>query len=81
IIYHILVKKYFIDDLYDVIFVNILLAISNFLWKVVDIFIIDKTVVNGTSNLIYHTGDSYRKIQIGYLLDYAFVIIVGVLLF
>ena len=81
IIYYILVKKYFIDVLYDVIFVNIFLAISNFLWKVVDIFIIDKTVVNGTSSLIYHTGDSFRKIQRGYLFDYAFVMMVSVLLF
>ncbi|AIT09499.1 NADH:ubiquinone oxidoreductase subunit L [Candidatus Francisella endociliophora] len=81
IVYHILVKKYFIDTLYDVIFVSIFLAISNFLWKAVDIFIIDKTVVHGTSNLIYHTGDSFRKIQRGYLFDYAFVMMVGVLLF
>ncbi|XSZ47346.1 hypothetical protein ACP8HZ_00560 [Francisella noatunensis] len=81
IVYHILVKKYFIDTLYDVVFVNIFLAISTFLWKAVDIFIIDKTIVHGTSSLIYHTGDSFRKIQRGYLFDYAFVMMVGVLLF
>jgi NADH-quinone oxidoreductase subunit L len=81
IVYHILVKKYFIDALYDVVFVAIFLAISNFLWKVIDIFIIDKAVVQGTSSLIYHTGDSFRKIQRGYLFDYAFVLMIGVLLF
>jgi NADH-quinone oxidoreductase subunit L len=81
IIYHILVKKYFIDTLYDVVFVNIFLAISNFLWKVIDIFIIDKTVVHGTSNLIYYAGDNFRKVQRGYLFDYAFVMLIGVLLF
>ncbi|MDE4944826.1 NADH-quinone oxidoreductase subunit L, partial [Francisella tularensis subsp. holarctica] len=32
IIYHLLVKKYFIEALYDVIFVNIFLALSIFLW-------------------------------------------------
>lgn len=81
IIYHILVKKYFIDTLYDVIFVRIFLFVSTFLWKAIDIFIIDKTVVHGTSNLIYQTGDNFRKVQRGYLFDYAFVMIVGVLLF
>ncbi|MDE4972184.1 NADH-quinone oxidoreductase subunit L, partial [Francisella tularensis subsp. holarctica] len=78
IIYHILVNKYFIDALYDVLFVNIFFAISNFFLKVVDIFIIDKTVENGTSNVIYHTGDSVRKIQRGYLGDYALVMMGGV---
>lgn len=81
IIYHILVKKYFIDTLYDVVFVRIFLFVSTFLWKAIDIFIIDKTVVHGTSNLIYQTGDNFRKVQRGYLFDYAFVMIVGVLLF
>ena len=81
IIYHILVKKYFVDTLYDVVFVRIFLCVSTFLWKVIDIFIIDKTLVHGTSNLIYQAGDNLRKIQRGYLFDYAFVMMVGVLLF
>ncbi|MFC4892974.1 NADH-quinone oxidoreductase subunit L [Pseudofrancisella aestuarii] len=81
IFYHILVKKYFIDFLYDVVFAKAFLLISAFLWKVIDIFIIDKTIVHGSSNLIYQTGDSFRKLQRGYLFDYAFVMMVGVLLF
>ncbi|QIV95444.1 NADH dehydrogenase subunit L [Allofrancisella inopinata] len=81
VIYHILVRKYFIDFLYDVVFVRIFLCISAFLWKVVDIFIIDKTIVHGTSNLIYQTGDNFRKVQRGYVYDYAFIMIIGVLLF
>ena len=81
IVYHILVKKYFIDYLYDVIFVKIFLALAYFLWRAIDVFIIDKTIVHGTSNLIYKTGDSFRKLQRGYLFDYAFVMMVGVLLF
>ncbi|AJC48514.1 NADH-quinone oxidoreductase subunit L [Allofrancisella guangzhouensis] len=79
--YHVLVRKYFIDFLYDVIFVRIFLCISAFLWKVVDIFVIDKTIVHGTSNLIYQTGDSFRKVQRGYVYDYAFIMIIGVLSF
>ena len=81
IVYHILVKKYFLDYLYDVCFVKAFLWVSVFLWKFIDIFVIDKTVVHGTSNLIYQTGDSFRKFQRGYLFDYAFVMMVGVLLF
>ena len=46
VIYHILVKKYFVDFVYDVVLVKIFLFISVFLWKVVDIFIIDKTIVH-----------------------------------
>jgi NADH-quinone oxidoreductase subunit L len=81
IIYHLLVKKYFVDYIFDVIFVKIFLALSYFLWRVIDVFIIDKVVVHGTSNLIYKTGDNFRKMQRGYLFDYAFVMMVGVLLF
>jgi NADH-quinone oxidoreductase subunit L len=81
IVYNILVKKYFVDYIYDVVIVKIFLFISVFLWKVVDIFIIDKTIVHGTSSLIYRTGDSFRKAQRGYLFDYVFVMVVGVVLF
>ena len=81
VIYHILVKKYFIDFLYEVVFVRIFLYVSAFLWKVFEIAIIDKMLVHGMSSLIYRVGDSFRKIQRGYLFDYAFVMILGVLLF
>ena len=81
VIYHILVKKYFIDILYDEIFVKIFLTISCALWKFVDVLLIDKTLVHGTSGAIYCVGDRLRKLQRGYLYDYAFVMMIGVLIF
>jgi len=80
-IYFIIVKKYFFDILYDVIFVRIFLTISHILWYVIDVYIVDKICVQGISKTIYNTGNSLTKTQRGYLFDYALVMMLGVLVF
>ncbi|WP_116964509.1 NADH-quinone oxidoreductase subunit L [Fastidiosibacter lacustris] len=79
ILHYVLVKKYFIDELYDLVFVKGTRLLSKFLWVVVDIFMIDKIAVQGSANLIYFTGKKLTKVQRGYLFDYALVLLIGVL--
>lgn len=78
VLHYVLVKKYFIDGLYDLVFTKGTILLSKFLWYVVDIFIVDKVAVHGTSALIYGTGEKLRKVQRGYIFDYALVLIIGV---
>ena len=79
IIHFILVKKYFIEYFYDIVFVKGLLLLSKFFWVVIDIFIIDKIAVHGSAKLIHLTGNTLRKMQRGYIFDYALVLLIGVL--
>ncbi|WP_119343657.1 NADH-quinone oxidoreductase subunit L [Facilibium subflavum] len=78
ILHYVLVKKYFIDGLYDVFFVKGSVLLSKILWVVIDIFMIDKVAVHGSAGLIYFTGKKLRKLQRGYIFDYALVLLIGV---
>ena len=80
LIYYILDKKYFIDGLYDVVFRQGTILLSKFCWYVIDMFIIDRMIVTGVSNVIYSLGSKLRKFQRGYLFDYALVLIIGLVL-
>ena len=79
ILHYILIKKYFIDGLYDLIFVKGVLLLSKFLWIVIDVVMIDKVAVGGAASMIYCTGKKLTKLQRGYLFDYALVMLIGVL--
>ena len=79
VLHYILVRKYFINCLYDFIFVKGTLFLSKFLWVFIDILIIDKVAVSGTANMIYCIGKKLTKLQRGYLFDYALVLLIGML--
>jgi NADH-quinone oxidoreductase subunit L len=79
IAHYILVKKYFIDNLYDIVFVKGVVNLSKFCWHVIDIFIIDNLIVKGTTNLLVLTGKVLKKSQRGYLFDYTFVLLLGII--
>ncbi len=79
ILHHILVKKYFIDGLYELVFVKGVILLAKFFWIVIDIFLIDKVLVHGSAGAIYLTGKKLRKVQRGYIYDYALVLLIGVI--
>ncbi|MBK2125625.1 NADH-quinone oxidoreductase subunit L [Fangia hongkongensis] len=79
ILHHILVKKYFIDGLYELVFVKGVILLAKFFWVVIDIFLIDKVIVHGSAGAIYLTGKKLRKVQRGYIYDYALVLLIGVI--
>ena len=78
--YWFLVKKYLIDDLYDLVIGRLGWALSQVLWKLVDVLIIDKTLVHGSANLISALGKKFKKLQTGYLYHYSFVMFFAVVL-
>ncbi|MBU2226495.1 MAG: NADH-quinone oxidoreductase subunit L [Proteobacteria bacterium] len=75
-LYHWVHNKYFVDELYDFLFVRGILKAGAFLLKVVDEWIIEG-LVNGTADWARRAGDRLRQVETGYVQEYAFGIIVG----
>jgi NADH-quinone oxidoreductase subunit L len=71
-------NKYWIDELYDVLFVNSIVRFSRFLWRSFDELVVDGAV-NGSAWLVRTWGTGLRWIQTGLVKDYALSILVGVL--
>jgi NADH-quinone oxidoreductase subunit L len=75
--YSILVRKYYIDEIYDaVIVLPILEASREFLWKFVDTIMIDGAV-NGVGKIVRGSASGLRHMQTGYVRTYAGWILFG----
>jgi NADH-quinone oxidoreductase subunit L len=75
--YTLVLHKYFIDELYNTVFVAPLLWIStNVLWHVVDEGAIDGTV-NGVARGMRESGSQLREIQSGNARSYATWVVIG----
>ncbi len=79
IIYRILADKYGIDAFTNLIFVRGSRRLSNTLYQVADMKIIDDNLVNGSGRGVTLLARVLRYGQSGYLYHYAFVMIVGLL--
>jgi len=76
--YKVLLNKYYVDELYFKIIVNPLLKFATFLWQFFDIKIIDG-MANGLAGLVYWFAGVGRKIQTGYVRNYALGMVLGAL--
>ena len=79
-VYQILVRKYFFDDFNQLVFAGGARRIGKLLWNFGDVRIIDGVFVNGSALLVRWFSGVVRTIQSGYLYDYAFAMIIGLLL-
>jgi NADH-quinone oxidoreductase subunit L len=77
-VHKLIYNKYWMDEVYDVLFVNSIVNFSRFLWKAFDEAVIDG-IVNGTAALVRGWGTVSRWLQTGLVKDYAFTFLVGVL--
>jgi len=69
-------NKYFVDELYDFVFVRGIQRLGAVLLKVADGWIIEG-LINGTADALQRAGGRLRKVETGYVQEYAFAIIVG----
>lgn len=76
-IHKLVYNKYWIDELYDILFVNSIVDFSRFLWKWFDEAVIDG-IVNGVARVTRGCGGVLRWLQTGLVKDYALSILVGV---
>ncbi len=70
-------NKWYVDEIYDYIFVNPCKALGQFLWKGFDVLVIDG-VVNGVANVVMGFSGIFRYMQSGYIYNYAFSMALGV---
>jgi NADH-quinone oxidoreductase subunit L len=80
-LYQFLLNKWYIDELYDVMFVKPAIKIGHFFWQTIDTKIIDGLGPNGTALLSYIAAKRTSKLQSGYIYHYAFVMLAGLLFF
>jgi NADH-quinone oxidoreductase subunit L len=75
--YTILYNKYYVDEIYNAIFVAPLLFISKYiLWHVIDEGLIDG-IVNGSATLARASGGKLRELQSGNARSYASWVVLG----
>lgn len=79
-------NKWYIDELYDAVFVNPCKGLGRLLWKGFDVVIVDG-IVNGVAKIVQGCSYALKGLQSGYIHNYAFgmaagvVVMVGVYLF
>jgi NADH-quinone oxidoreductase subunit L len=78
-VYTFLLNKWYIDEVYDVAIVKPLKSFSMFLWRIVDVGIIDGAV-NGVAYGIAAVSQRLRHVQTGLVANYALAIALGMVI-
>ncbi|MBN3860163.1 NADH-quinone oxidoreductase subunit L [Neisseriaceae bacterium PsAf] len=79
-IYTLLDNKYYIDDLYYLVFVKGSQKLGRFFWQVGDVLLIDSGIVNGSARVVAVCSAAFRKLQTGFIYTYAIAMILGLLI-
>jgi NADH-quinone oxidoreductase subunit L len=77
--YQMIAHKYWMDEIYDFVFVGPLIRGSVFLWRIFDDILVDGTV-NGVAAVVQGGSQVFRRLQTGNVQSYALSILVGVVL-
>jgi NADH-quinone oxidoreductase subunit L len=75
-LYRLVFNKYYVDELYEILFINSLKKLGTGLWKGFDEFFIDGTV-NGIAYFFGWLSSVVRRVQTGLVQNYAFSMVVG----
>jgi len=75
--YLFLKNKWYFDELYDYIFIKPFKKVGYFLWKKIDVGVIDRLGPDGISNLVKYFSVKAVKFQSGFIYRYAFVMLIG----
>ena len=76
-LYNFLLNKWFIDELYEQIFIKPAKKMGSFFWKKCDQGIIDRFGPDGISKLIKKISNKASLFQTGFIYDYAFAMLIG----
>ena len=77
--YNLSFNKFYVDELYDYLFVQRLITISKWLWNKFDARVVDG-LVSGAGELIMVSGRHLKKVQSGLVSAYALSLFIGSLL-
>ena len=78
-LHRLLANKFYVDEFYQKVFVARTIRIGNGLWEKADAGLIDGWLVNGSARLVGTISAVVRTWQSGYLFQYAFAMIVGLI--
>ena len=78
-LHRLLENKFYVDELYQKLFISRTVRIGNGLWKRGDAGLIDGVLVNGSARLMGNIAARVRLWQSGYLFQYAFAMIIGLI--
>jgi len=69
-------NKWYVDEIYDALFVNPTKRLGTFLWKGFDVVVVDG-IVNGVGKIVVGCSKALRFTQTGYVHNYAMTMAVG----
>ena len=75
-VHHLLLNKYFVDEIYSALIVRPVIYISLFCWKIVDVILIDGTI-NGVATIYGDISQTARASQTGRVRTYATLFLAG----
>ncbi|MFQ5855498.1 MAG: NADH-quinone oxidoreductase subunit L [Anaerolineae bacterium] len=78
-LYLLSVNKFYVEDLYNRIIVTPFVRLSGWLWYTFDDGVID-AAVNGVGRLVHWAGAGLRRVQTGYVRNYALSFLLGVVI-
>jgi NADH-quinone oxidoreductase subunit L len=76
-LHRLLLHKYYVDELYDALFVRPVFAMSRWFAEVFDAGVIDGAV-NGVAELVLRAAGRLRRVQTGFVMNYALTMLIGV---
>ena len=76
-LYNFLLNKWYIDEIYNSIFLNPIKKLGLIFWKKIDQNIIDKFGPGGAAKIVKVLSIKAIKFQTGFIYDYAFVMLIG----
>jgi len=79
-VYKLLYRKYYVDEIYNAVFVNPMLKASDAVYESFDLRVIDG-MINGTAGAAGFSGRALAYLQSGEVKDYALAILLGVVIF
>lgn len=75
-LYRLIFNKYYVDEIYEFAFVNGCKGLGTILWQKFDVLVVDG-IVNGVAKVVELTGSVVKKLQTGYIQNYAVGILLG----
>jgi NADH-quinone oxidoreductase subunit L len=78
-LYSLVAHKYWVDEIYDWVFVGPLVRLSVFLWRKIDDLLVDGAV-NGVGAIARGGSEIFKRLQTGNVQSYALSILVGIVL-
>jgi len=78
-LYRLLDHKYYFDEFYQKVFAKGGVKLGQVLWNKADASFIDNGIVNGSARVVEWFAARIRRFQTGFLYDYAFAMIIGLI--